>query len=274
MAPGDFAQAIKGSKSLELISGNGFPVEALEAAMERGLLFKNVGLDIEHTQDIEFDTVVNILKYKNVLQGYVVVCWAEENSTQLFLNKTVFEMFFRILRTTKFEIYWTLASGMSKQVLNKILEALSQPSQVKELLISVFPKLIAKHVAKLHVRELRVYDMKLLSEPGFVEAMCQNHEITKFMSEDENFHGKCKNGDVNLLKLEYTLGLNYVGRRILKHKPVALNLWPLVLARSNTIMRKGGNTTAADCIYYLLRGKAGELFEEAAATRNMPVDFE
>ena len=119
-------------------------------------------------------------------------------------------------------------------------------------------KQLAARISGLKVRMLSASYLKLLSEPGFLEAFSENHYITYFYSGDwhsENFK-EAK------MKLSHIEALNKGGRRILKEEAVPLSLWPLVLERANRVTLDGYYEKKAkvpDILFCLIRGGVGRV---------------
>ena len=218
------------------------------------------------------ESFVKIMDYKNVSQGRIRIEWSDEHPTSWFPTKVSFDRFFCALCTTKFEVDLDLSKRNNKRwdmhQLDQVLRALSKPNSVKKLAISawsdrfaidiIVPKLLVRHVEKLHVEELASHiGEELFSEPGFVEAICQNYEITRFMSIADQFFGIAGFGE-EAKKVTYALDLNYGGRRILKHEPMPLNLLPLILERADSRLGMR-SSNKCDIIYHLIRGKVGQI---------------
>ena len=124
-------------------------------------------------------------------------------------------------------------------------------------------------ISKLKVNSI-VFNGQFLTEDHFVEGLCENHELIGWQildhvpadyydsreEEEEDFsdrHLVALPEDVQM-KLGYATQLNCGGRRILKHEPISLSLWPLVLERSKRAAFRDKPEWAADIIYYLIRG--------------------
>ena len=275
----DLAQAIVDNQSITTISGSGWQFEyftTLLAAMQRQppITLENVRLDLCNVPpDLEelFEKYLDVLQYPRISNGWIAISlgfdlqslqsWTPEFSAGL-------EQFRELIQTkTKWPIDLFLGydfNAWDRIALNLLLQTLcKRKSAVKALTIDS-PSLDAVRfqqwvtcIPQIKVTKLKILWVEnLIPSPAFVEALCQNHEITEY-----EYRTNSSVGDELQAKIAYMLLLNRGGRRIVAHEPVSLSLWPLVLERANRVKGEGNQTTdvVADIVYYLIQRGVSQL---------------
>ena len=213
----------------------------------------------------------------------------EDGFNTLFGDDIRFKLgkFLQAIQTTKCCIHLklgNLATDAYPDHLCLVLQALQDPNLVNKLELEspsdeyakafLVPPLMS-FLSQLRVRTIRLNKMRLLLEDGFLEALSANYEITGYHS-SEDYYAMFRGGDdirskVDEVKskMEYILLLNCGGRRILKHEPISISLWPLVLERSKRVKVPrfspywtdvSEEVMPADIIYHLLRGGVQHLW--------------
>ena len=247
-------QVIRENQSLTRVTGLGWDdsyIDTLRAAMDR-----NLDLTLENfyflvkTEDTQL--LLDMLTYQNHLNSTAQIDMQDDDFFQSFFgyDRNPLARFIEGIKTTKCDIYLDLSPPPEKSYhdcQNLILQALCEPNSVSRLYIrpprdehtrTFLENLLLSKLSELKVRRLDQF-VPLVTKKGFMEAFSGNHELTQYGSYGERaLLDGADLGDVESM-LPYILLLNRGGRRILKHGPISIGLWPLVLERSKRVKLDG-----------------------------------